>query len=327
VLQIFVPQNQTAYVQIAILSRQFELARGVKQGDPLSALLFIAVMEACFGHLKCKWNTANKRRTGAYFGIVVDDPEAPLSNLRFADDVLLFAHSKQDLAKMIAHLQSEAGKYGLKLNLGKTKILTNTPGALRPTSLEIGGISVQVLQDGEGERYLGRKLCLDSYHSIEISNRIAAGWAAFHKNKVALCNKSCRLAHRLRAFEAIVSPTVMYGASSWTMWADTEQLLSTTRRRMLRTIVGIRRLLDEPWDEYIKCATRKSEDLAPQHGLVDWVRQQHKSKTKLVEKFAHIHHARWPKRVLHWKPSFRCQPHRRVGRPQLRWTDGLCRQE
>ena len=63
---------------------------------------------------------------GAYFGMVVDDPKDPLTNLRFADDVILVATSRSDVSKMIADLSSEAGKYGLSLHMGKTKILTNS---------------------------------------------------------------------------------------------------------------------------------------------------------------------------------------------------------
>ena len=111
-----------------------------------------------------------------------------LTNLRFADDVLLFSHSRQDIAKMIAHLRDEVAKYGLKLHMGKTKILTTEPSVRRPLHVIVGEESIQVLQDGEGERYLGRNLFMDSYHDTETSNRIAAGWAAFHRYKSALCN-------------------------------------------------------------------------------------------------------------------------------------------
>ena len=93
--------GQTAYVQAGAASRRFPLLRGVKQGDPVSALLFIAVMEQCFRSLKKRWKSTNRRRSGQYFGIVIDDPGNTLSNLRFADDILLFANSSPDLTKMI----------------------------------------------------------------------------------------------------------------------------------------------------------------------------------------------------------------------------------
>ena len=69
--------GQTAYVQAGAASRRFPLLRGVKQGDPVSALLFIAVVEQCFRSLKKRWKNTNRRRSGQYFGIVIDDPENP----------------------------------------------------------------------------------------------------------------------------------------------------------------------------------------------------------------------------------------------------------
>ena len=59
-----------------------------------------------------------KQQTGR-----TDDVEDPLLNVRFDDDVLLFAPSSSDAGKMIAQLGAEAAKYGLKLYLGKNNSL------------------------------------------------------------------------------------------------------------------------------------------------------------------------------------------------------------
>ncbi len=88
--------HQTAVVAAGTNSRIFKLSRGVKQGDPVSSLLFIAIMEACFRVLKTRWNNLNRRRVRQYYVIVIDLPDDPLTKLRFADDVLLVALSKQD---------------------------------------------------------------------------------------------------------------------------------------------------------------------------------------------------------------------------------------
>ena len=100
--------SQHATVDVGVESRQFNVERGVKQGDPISGLLFLAVMQACSRELKTKWNNLNRRRLGQYFGVVVDDPEDPLTSLLFADDVLFFSQSRADIKKMVEHLQ-----YGL----------------------------------------------------------------------------------------------------------------------------------------------------------------------------------------------------------------------
>ena len=63
----------------------------------------------------------NRRRIGQFYGIVIDSPWGPLTNLRFADDVLLIAASKQDVAKMLCDLQREASNYGLAIHRGKNE--------------------------------------------------------------------------------------------------------------------------------------------------------------------------------------------------------------
>ena len=66
---------------------EFEIKRGTKQGDPLSSLLRNTVVQyALEGDLK-RWQRTNK-------GIPLSEQKKDcLTNLRFADDVLLFSTS------------------------------------------------------------------------------------------------------------------------------------------------------------------------------------------------------------------------------------------
>ena len=115
--------EQSAYVTAGEQSRKFHVTRGVKQGDPISGLLFLVVMEVCFRSLRKKWKRLNTRRTGQYLGFVIDDPDEVMSHLCFADDVMLFAQNASDAVKMLTHFREEAAKYSLRLHIGKTKIL------------------------------------------------------------------------------------------------------------------------------------------------------------------------------------------------------------
>ena len=103
-------EDQQATVLVGKESKSFALERGVKQGDPISGLLFIAVMQEICANLKSRWTRLNSRRKGHYYGIVVDSAGAPLLELRFADDVMLIASSKQDIGKMIVDLAKEAAQ-------------------------------------------------------------------------------------------------------------------------------------------------------------------------------------------------------------------------
>ena len=240
--------NQSGSVLAGKESRSFSLLRGVKQGDPISGLLFIAVMESIFKKLKTRWHSLNGRRKGLPYGVVIDHDTDPLSNLRFADDVLLFATSQQDMAKMLRDLAILSATYGLKLHADKTIVLTNACNP--PKSLSCGDYLVKVAASTDKEKYLGRVLCIEGFHEAELSNRIACAWNVFFKHKLILCNKRLVLKKRLRFFESVVTPTVLYGCAAWSLKQADYQKLRTTRRRMLRWMVGSTKRPDEDWIEH-----------------------------------------------------------------------------
>ena len=315
-------ENQTATVRAAAGSREFSIGRGIRQGDPLSALLFSMVMETIFGALKKKWAALNRRRSGQYIGLVIDDPEDTLSNLRFADDVILLATGPRDLKKMLNDLAAEASKYGLKIHTGKTTVMTNA-SCPRPAVLNLSVGPVQVAPGNVPQKYLGRLLSVDDPHRTELRNRIACGWAAFMKNKGALCNKKLPISDRIRLFNSVVVPCVLYGCGAWTTTTACEQLLVTTRRKMLRWMTQTVRNPDEIWVDYVKRATHISEDLAAQHGCKKWVEMQRQRHWSLAGKVAAAEDRRWANRILDWKPWFRFTRCRPAGRPCKRWHDNI----
>ena len=115
-------------------SKQFSILRGVRQGDPLSTLLFNAMMESIFRSLKIKWNPS---KVGLEMGAV-----ERLTNLRFADDVLLLTDSKKRMLSMLEDLSTESAKHGLHLHPDKSKVITNFHGAGR---LKVLNMSIEFL--------------------------------------------------------------------------------------------------------------------------------------------------------------------------------------
>jgi len=316
-------EHQTATVLAGTESEPFTLTRGVKQGDPISALLFIVVMESVFRKLKARWASLNEHRSGSYYGVVVDSVNDPLTNLRFADDILLIATCKADVARMLRDLKSEASKYGLSLHMGKTIVLTNSSGA--PDAVECEDVKVKVACPADKEKYLGRKLCTEDFHEVELANRLASGWASFMKLKEVLCDKRISLRKRLRLFDAVVVPTVLYGCAAWTLTADGHQQLTVARRRMLRWIFGLRRGSEETWVDYTRRATRHSVIEAEKYGSKDWATLCREKKWKFAGLTATRDDGRWSRRLLMWNPWFRITPWRRPGRPLTRWDDEISR--
>ena len=66
-----------------------------------------------------------------------------INNLRYADDTTLMAESKEELKNLLMKVKEESGKFGLKLNIQKTKIMASGP----ITSWEIDGETVETVSD------------------------------------------------------------------------------------------------------------------------------------------------------------------------------------
>ena len=50
-----------------------------------------------------------------------------INNLRYADDTILTAESKEELKSLLMKVQEGSEKVGLKLNFQKTKIMASSP--------------------------------------------------------------------------------------------------------------------------------------------------------------------------------------------------------
>ena len=57
-------------------------------------------------------------------GIRIDGSH--LNNLRFADDIVLISSDVSELGEMLEQLNNAAKKVGLRMNLSKTKIISDT---------------------------------------------------------------------------------------------------------------------------------------------------------------------------------------------------------
>ena len=112
-------------------------------------------------------------------------------------------------------------RVGLKIHPDKTKFLNNQSANTRK-EVEINNIKAEMLSAGESAKYLGQTVKFQQLETAEIKNRIWADWATVHKCRQELTSKTYMLRHRLRLFDAVVSPTMNYASGNWKLSKEHE---------------------------------------------------------------------------------------------------------
>ncbi|GBP91231.1 Probable RNA-directed DNA polymerase from transposon BS [Eumeta japonica] len=88
---------QKAFDPVTHSSPAFQIERGVRQGDPLSPTIFIAILESIMNGLD--WSKTGLHIKGAH-----------LNRLRFADDLVLLSETVNEMQSMIESLQKASTK-------------------------------------------------------------------------------------------------------------------------------------------------------------------------------------------------------------------------
>ncbi|XP_072931484.1 uncharacterized protein [Epargyreus clarus] len=187
-----VPAHKTVNDKRAKLTRHYTedlLERGVRQGDVVSQKLFTAALEDVFKLMEWK-----------DLGVNINSEH--ITHLRFAYDIVILADSLRDLSKMLGDLNSASQRVGLKMNMDKTKIMSNVH--VTPVPVVVDGTPLEVVDE---YNYLGQTIQMGkSNFERKVTRRIQPGWAAFGKlrsifsSKIPQCLKS-KLFEQCRAME------------------------------------------------------------------------------------------------------------------------------
>ena len=99
-------------------SDEFGSARGTKQGDPLSSLIFNSDLHSAMEKDTETWNEKG-------FGIELGDEKRDcICNLRFAGDVLMMANSLKQFKRMMTDFKKSTEAQGLGIHPDKLQILS-----------------------------------------------------------------------------------------------------------------------------------------------------------------------------------------------------------
>uniref|UniRef100_A0A914DGE2 Reverse transcriptase domain-containing protein n=1 Tax=Acrobeloides nanus TaxID=290746 RepID=A0A914DGE2_9BILA len=125
------------------ITESISVGSGVKQGDPLSPILFNLALEPLIRAMKSRFKEP------------LNIHDVPIQMPAFADDLALVAKNGEELSKMLDSINLLAKNRGLAFNPKKCSTLHIKNGHIQPTKFKINGSNLGILQDGDQYNYLG----------------------------------------------------------------------------------------------------------------------------------------------------------------------------
>ena len=204
-------------------------------------------------------------------------------------------------------------RQGLECNARKTKLIKLSRRNRIDGYVNIGGVEIECV---ESFKYLGSTVTNDNNINKEISERIGAGnRCAFALNKI-LKSRNISRRTKIRIYNLIIRPTVLYGCENWTLTKERIRKLEVFENGILRKIMGpIYNAENNQWER------RHNEDLrriTEQPLIQDVIRSR---RLRWAGHCARMPQDRLAKDVM----NGRVQGTRPVGRPRYRWEDNIRR--
>lgn len=207
-------------------SSTFKINVGVRQGCILSPLLFITLMNSI--SKQCK------QMKPLNVGMLNLAP-INISLLSFADDLVVFGRTQQELERNMNILNRELKKRGMTINSKKTKTMVLS----RETKQHSIRLGKDTLEQVEVYKYLGVMIKSNGSQKEEINHRIGKANKVYSQLGNAFVNKRELTAKtKMSIFNSIYCPTLMYGSESWTLDSSDKSRLQAAEMKYLRRTVG-----------------------------------------------------------------------------------------
>ena len=162
-----------------------------------------------------------------------------INNLRYADDIVIIAESKNQLQQLMDTVVEESEAKGLLLNSAKSFTMVFSKSEVSHTCK----ITVHGNTLGQVDRfvYLGSLFTSDGRCEQDVRQRIAIAKSAFTSLEKVLTNRNINIQLRCRFLKCYVWSTLLYGSEAWTLSSKMLNKLEATEtwflRRMQREVV------------------------------------------------------------------------------------------
>jgi len=311
-------------------SEWFNIRTGVRQGCPLSPLLFNIYMDFLARQVIQECEEAGVRGFKVAYrinGEMVSPSEDLLMALMllYADDLVLISPDSQSLESALRVLDQVARRWGMSVNYDKTIGVVVTPptaanqgdqpatasatAAALPPPIRVGSNHVEI----QGHfKYLGSITQGNGGQDRELQSRINAASQVFRSlKKSVFTSNHVDLESKLHFYRCLVLSRLTYGAAeSWALTSSQAAQLETFHNDCLRRMMGQCRGLGGP----------STAELLSTTSQVSITRLLRRHRVRWLGHAARKPEANMVKQLLFADSIPGCP--RPVGRPHYTWMDG-----
>ena len=205
-------------------SNFFNTDTGVKQGDPLSPVLFIFFINDIID------NTTDDNDE------LLTINEINIFMLMYADDAVFFTKSAQTLQNMLHKLQAYSNEWGLKINTDKTKIMIFEKGRRSEVHFHYNNIELEVV---DSFKYLGIMFYKNGSWNRTQKCLAEYGSFALHNLYRLLQDMNLKTNEKFKLFDCLVSSVLGYAGEVWGFHGapDIERL----HTQFCRSLLGVKK--------------------------------------------------------------------------------------
>lgn len=234
IIKSFYHNNRTVVRVYGENSNSFSVQSGVRQGCILSPCLFNIVLDKLLTKATQNCN-----------GVILSD-DLSISDFVYADDVVYLGESENDIQRFISQLDTYGKMIGLRISTKKTRIISDFPININ--------LSNETIERVERFTYLGSIFTSQKVSCIDdIVSRIGKSSSAFGRLKKQLfARKDISVKTKMRVFNSVIIPILLYGSESWTVKTEDIRQLEVIQMYWLRIINGISRY-DRIRNNEIRC--------------------------------------------------------------------------
>ena len=293
-IQRTMKDSRAAVFSSGEMSEKFEINKGVRQGDGLSATIFNIAVEGVM-------------RACNISGSII---EKSVQIVAYADDLAIIARDSRSLKETLLRVKTEATKRGLEINQEKTKYMEIERRKRNDNikEVEIGNFRFEKV---ENFKYLGSIINNKNERSIELKQRIQAGHKAYHKYKTFMKHNRISKNTKLRIYKTAIRPVVTYGAEAMCLTKKDEEISNIFERKIMRRISGPIKINEE---EYRRLMNYEIEEMMKGESIVKIIKSQR------IRWYGHVNRRKESsmlKRITKWRPD----ENRMRGRPKTRCED------